>query len=366
MTRKHIQFALSLLITAACLYLAFRSVRFDLLWDGFKTVNYLWLLPFVVVTTLSMYLRAVRWKYLLEPVVNVPSYTLFPPLIICFALNGILPGRAGEFARAYLVAKDYRVKFSSTIGTVIVERIADGVGLLILFVVILYFVPLTGSVQLEWGKKTFAINAAQLGALTNKLLIASLVLLAGAILMLWGPFRDLVLGIVRRVPLLPHKFKDGLIHFIETFVHGFHSLRSPRLVFWVIFHTGTVWLTVGLSLWIISYGFPNIQMTFLKGMATSIIICIAILIPAAPGYWGLYEVGCILALQMLGAVQPGPAGNAAALNYSLVIHFFQMVCTIAPGMFFLWRRQVKISELTHAEATNQENEKEEEVRSSKL
>jgi hypothetical protein len=42
-----------------------------------------------------------------------------------------------------------------------------------------------------------------------------------------------------------------------------------------------------------------------------------------------------------------PEGNASALGFSLMIHAFQMVCTIGPGLWFLWRRQVNLSELTH-------------------
>jgi len=345
MTRKRIQFIASLFVTAVCLYLAFRNVPLKQLWSELRHIRYVWLLPFVVITMVSMYLRAVRWKYLLEPIVRAPSHQIFPPLIICFALNGILPGRAGEFARAYLVSRDYKVKFSSTLATVIVERIADGVGLLVLFVIILAIVPLGEGISVQW--KTLTIDAALIRTLINELLIICMILLAGTILMLWEPFRKFVQAVVARMPFFPHKFKDSLNRFIETFVHGFHSLRSPRLVFWVIFHTATVWLTVGWSLSVISYGFPNVRLNMLQGMATAIIICIAIMIPAAPGYWGLYEVGCILALQMLGVTPTGAEGRAAALSYSLVVHFMQMVCTILPGMWFLWRRQVGLAELTH-------------------
>jgi hypothetical protein len=347
MTRKQIQFVASLLVTAGCLYLAFRNVPLKQLWGELRQINYWWGIPFCAITLVGMYIRAVRWKYLLEPVLRAPSHKLFSPLIICFALNGILPGRAGEFARAYLVSRDYRVKFSSAFGTVVVERIADGISLLALFMVILAFVPLAGSVDLEWGKTKWVIDAAQLRALTHRLVIVSAILVAGTILMLWGPFRRLVQRIVRRIPLLPHKWKDSLNRFIETFVQGFHSLRSPRLILWVIIYTALVWLSVGWSLAIMSYGFSGVHMSLLQGMATAIIICIAILIPAAPGYWGLYEVGCILALQMLGVVKPEE--RAAALSYSLVVHFLQMVCTILPGMWFLWRRQVGLAELTRRE-----------------
>jgi len=347
MTRKRIQFVLSLLVTVVCLWWAFRGVELRKLWEDLRQINYWWLIPFCAVTFLSMYFRAMRWKYLLEPIVDIPSHKVFPPLIICFALNGMLPGRAGEFARAYLVSRDYRARFSSALATVVVERIADGVGLLAMLVVIFAVVPLNDQLSVQF--KNITIDAATLRTLVNRLLVVCVVLLAGTILMLWGPFRRLVQTIIVRLPLLPHKIKERIAHFIETFVHGFHSLRSPRIIFWVVFHTLTVWLTVGWSLSLMSRGFSDLHISFSQGMATAIIICIAIMIPAAPGYWGLYEVGCILSLKMLGVVPLDDAGHALALSYSLIVHTFQLVCTIGPGLFFLWRRHVGLSELTHAE-----------------
>ncbi len=350
MTRKRIQFLVSLLVTGFFLYLAFRPVPLKALWNTLRQIHFVWILPFLAITVVSMYCRTVRWKYLLEPVVNVPPHKLFPPLIICFGLNGLLPGRVGEFARAWLVARDHKVKFSSAFATVLVERIADGIGLLTLFVIILATVPLEGEVKVPWGDKTWTLTAEMLRSLTDRLLVACVVLLAGTILMLWGPFRRLVQAGIGRVPFLPGKIKEGIYHFIETFVQGFHSLRSPRIIFWVAFHTATVWLTVGWSLMIMANGFSDVsRMTLLQGMAVAIIICIAITIPAAPGYWGLYEVGCIFALMVLDLTPNTPDGYATALGFSLMIHAFQMVCTIGPALFFMWRRHVGLSEFTKAD-----------------
>jgi len=436
MKRKRIQFAISLLITVFFLYLAFRNVPLKRLAGDLRHIRYIWAVPFMIITIISMYFRTLRWHYLLEPVVRAPTHKLFSPVMICFALNSILPGRAGEFARAYLVSRDYKVPFSSTLATVIVERIADGLGLLALFIVILAFVPLGRGLSVEWnavkqfhggdiilwgsvtlgalafacaagalllkkalgaGRPTsgwkaalaklpnprglavvlvvaavvfaavaaalaggllaspdrtysfgrkYIIDADLLQSLSRRLLVACMVLLLGSVLMLWGPFRRTVQAVIRAVPFVPHGLKEGLNRFIETFVQGFHSLRSPRIVFWIVIYTAVVWLTVGWSLMIMAKGFPGLQMSFAQGMATAIIICVAILIPAAPGYWGLYEVGCILALQMLGVVPINRTGHAMALSFSLVVHFLQILPTIGLGFWFMWRRQMALSELT--------------------
>jgi len=344
MNRKRIQFLVSLLVTALFLWLAFRPVNLPDLWRAMGQVNYLWAIPFMAVTILSMYFRTLRWKYLLEPVVKVPAPRLFSPIMICFALNSILPARAGEFARAYLVSRDHKARFGSTFATVIVERIADGLGLLAFFVVILAVVQLDEEFKMPWGG--YVIDSAMLQQLSRKLLVICVVMLAGSLLMLWTPFRRLVQRLVGAVPVVPHGLKEGVNHFIESFVQGFHSLRSLRIVFWITVHTALVWLLVGWSLQIMSFGFPETEsfrhMTFLEGMATSIIICIAILIPAAPGYWGLYEVGAILALLMLGVAK----NQTLAMSYALVAHFLQMAPILVLGFYFMWRRHMGLAEIT--------------------
>jgi hypothetical protein len=352
MKRKHIQLLVGLAVTVFFLWISFGDVKWRDLWKGLREVRYIWAVPFMAVTLLSMFFRTIRWKYLLEPVVKVPARKLFDPIMVCFTLNSILPGRAGEFARAYLVSKDYKAPFSATLATVIVERIVDGLSLLAFFVAIIAFMGL-GQGAMEW--KGYTINAETLQQLSKKLLVFCIVLLAGTLLMLWGPFHRLVLRVIRGVPFVPVKLKTGLARFIESLVQGFYSLKSFRIVFWVVFHTITVWVTVGWSLVLMSYGFPGLTMTFMQGMATSIIICIAILIPAAPGYWGLYEVGTIVALMMLGIVPvdakgaPMPEGKALALSYALVAHFIQMIPILLLGFYYLWRRQVRISDITSAE-----------------
>ncbi|MBM3333214.1 flippase-like domain-containing protein [Candidatus Sumerlaeota bacterium] len=342
MKKNRIQLLVGLLITAVCLYLVFRNIEWKELWAVLARIRYWWAIPCCLVTFLSFYFRAIRWTYLLEPIVGITPRKLFPTLMIGFALNSILPARAGEFARTYLIARDYKVKFSSVFATLVVERIVDGIGLLVMFVVILAFVPIGQDLKGEW--KGITIDAVMLKPLVQKLLIVCLALLAATILMLWQPFRQAVHAAIARLPLLPRKAKDSVSRVIDSFVHGFHSLRSPRLVFWVIVHTATTWLTIGWSLVIMSYGFPAMHMNMLQSIGVMVTICIAISIPGAPGYWGLYEAGGILALKILGVVPVNDTEQA--LGFSLFMHFLQTAISTMPGLWFLWRRQVKLAELT--------------------
>jgi uncharacterized membrane protein YbhN (UPF0104 family) len=127
---------------------------------------------------------------------------------------------------------------------------------------------------------------------------------------------------------------------------GLDSLTSWRLVLPVIFHTLLLWAMVAFTLQVMAWGFPGLEhMTFLQGMGVTMLISLAIIIPAAPGYWGLYEVGCVVAIQLLGISQD----YNLALSYSLVIHFLQMAPIILIGLIMAARENIRAGEVMQAQ-----------------
>ena len=63
-----------------------------------------------VLCTIVVYLvRVVRWRYLLRPIGRTRFRTAFRATIIGFALNSLLPGRVGEVARPFVLARSERL-----------------------------------------------------------------------------------------------------------------------------------------------------------------------------------------------------------------------------------------------------------------
>ena len=80
-------------------------------------------------------------------------------------------------------------------------------------------------------------------------------------------------------------------------------------------------------------------MNLLHGTALVALIGIFIMIPAAPGYWGLYEAGGIFSLVAMGVTQD----QSLALAYTLMIHLVQYVPLVAIGLYYAVRSQVRPS-----------------------
>ncbi len=435
MKKRHIQFIIGVLISAIFIYLSFRRVEFKKLWETLKSIQYIYTIPFVIITFLSMYLRAVRWKYFLLPNYKFNSNRLFSPLIIGFALNGLFPGRVGEFARPYILYKKDNVPFPVGLATVVIERIFDGIIILILFALSLYFLPpFDPNINIPWdntktmtgteiqniiriilavftaclfiilyflkpvsdekkgyisnilrkfnsnqklkfkvffviisliiislagiiifsvfqifspektftfGKK-YVLNGDTLQSLTKKTSFLIIILIIGTLFMMINKTRRLVQIIINKMPFLPKKLKDFFNRIIEHFAAGLSSLQNPKYIFWIIFHSLIIWFTVGISLWVMGFGFHDFPLKLSHATATMVIICIAITIPAAPGYWGLYEYGCIFALKVLNITQD----DSVAMGFSLMIHALQMFPIIAVGLIYAFREQISISEFS--------------------
>ncbi|HEY43988.1 MAG TPA: flippase-like domain-containing protein, partial [Anaerolineae bacterium] len=97
---KRWQFWLGVVISAAFLWVALRGLSLGDMWQELREANYWWLLPGVVVYFLGVWARAWRWHYLLRPLKQIPTKTMFPIVAIGYMGNNIYPARAGELLRA--------------------------------------------------------------------------------------------------------------------------------------------------------------------------------------------------------------------------------------------------------------------------
>ncbi|MBN1901221.1 flippase-like domain-containing protein [Candidatus Sumerlaeota bacterium] len=346
--KKTLKIVLSCGLSAFFLYLAFKNVPFNHLIEVFrKRIEYGWIIPFTIITLLGMYIRAVRWRWILKSKGEYASLQLFPSLIIGFALNSFLPLRAGEFARPFIFARKQKIPYTTVLATVVVERIVDSMTLLFSFFVVLLFIRIDPKSRYAFNMMNweYVITGETLSRLNRKLSLITLFLLLVSITFIIDSLRRIYEVAIQRIPLLGMRWKERLIHIIRQFSEGFHSLKNIRFIIMIFFYSLIIWGLVGFSLQVMSWGFPDFSMQFHHGMAVMIIICIAIMIPAAPGYWGLYECGTIFALIALGLVPSTDAGLATALGFSLIIHAFQIIPIALVGLYFLWKENISLSQI---------------------
>src|SRR5690606_18342196 len=160
---------------------------------------------------------------------DTSRYSRISAVSIGFMANNILPARIGEFARAYAFSRMEPVGAAAAFGTLVVERLLDGI-VLLLFLVGPVFTPgfpAAGALTEGWGS---ALLRAGIAAVLAVLVL--LVLLAA-----WP--RTVLAWAERLGRLLPAGAARTLVDTLEAFVASVEVLRRPRLlvaaVLWSLF-----------------------------------------------------------------------------------------------------------------------------------
>lgn len=119
------------------LYLAFKDMDFEMLWQDLKSANYFWVGLSLLAGVIAYWGRAVRWRLLIEPLgYKPPTRSVFFAVMIGYLANFAFP-RIGEVTRCGALAKSEKLPLDSLLGTVIIERGFDLICLIFLLLVIL-------------------------------------------------------------------------------------------------------------------------------------------------------------------------------------------------------------------------------------
>ena len=155
-----INYGLSVVLAVIFLYIAFHGVDFGEVLSIVSHANITWVVIFILITFLGHYLRALRWKFILNSVKPDTSMkNLFGALMVGYGVNCVTP-KLGEVTRAVLIGKWEGFSRSSMFGTVILERVIDIISLGISVIIALFFTSLDLSEKFPWLITSLYIMAA--------------------------------------------------------------------------------------------------------------------------------------------------------------------------------------------------------------
>lgn len=319
------------------LYFALRNIPLAALGDYLLRINYLWMFPAMLAIFLAFALRAQRWKIILATTHEVSFRQSFHPLMIGFMLNLVLPGRMGEVARPLILRKQENIPFTTGLATVAAERLLDLVILLSLFVVTVALVKIDPRLDITFGSRH--LNRETLETVAMGMARLGLVLIAGMGLLVLNPVRRKILSLINALPGIFFWYSENrkekvrlkickpLARMVDNISRSFSLIRNPgRLCLCLGLSIG-IWTLHVFSYYLIALGSPGIELNFFELTATMVIVCFFIVLPAAPGFWGLWEAGGIFALALFGISAKDAAG------FTLANHVMQMVPVMLIGIF---------------------------------
>ncbi len=335
---KSFTLVVGLAVTLGCLGWAYSIIAdgrpasevFSEIGGAFAQANYWTLLPIWFLLFVFYWIKAWRWRMLLAPLGDFRTSTLFPPVMIGFAFNNVLPAHLGEFVRVFAFSRQQRQPFTPVLASVVLERVLDIVAILGLLVLGLLFVP-----ELKDDEQIRSWVFAASG-------IVSVALLGAAAYLIWTkPFVTLFEWCLAWVPIVPDRIKHKLTEMIEQGASGLSSLKDGRLLIGLLFTSFLQWSINGGVVWLALSSF---------GFDISLWVCCIVIgvtafgvtIPSTPGYFGVIQTCFLLVLQF---VTQDKAGVFAA---SIYYHMAQWVPVTLLGMFYAFRSGLHLSDVEEA------------------
>lgn len=329
MNKKLIWFGFA--IMAVTFFLLLRGIDWHDLLSAFAQFRLLWLIPALCVYLAGYLIRGVRWEILLSPIKKCHFKSLFPTLVIGFMANNLLPARAGEFVRAYLNGTKEKISRSASLATIVLERIFDGLTMIIMLGAALSLGNLPIHLENLPPNIQKAIHVCPYVFGIGFFFLFFLLL-----------FKNLAVGLINFLTgHAPAHLRKPLNKMAHTFFDGLKILKNARESFLVLATSFAAWTCEFSSYYLLGLGMgisPS-PVSFWSAALLMAVVNIAILVPNAPGGFGLFEFVGVLVLVPFGITKE------MALGYILIVHLVVWIPINLLGLYFMSRDHLSLGKL---------------------
>lgn len=245
--------------------------------EAFTQANYYWIALSMLLSFLSHWIRAMRWRLLIQPLGFNPKLSnTFFALMVGYLANFALP-RLGEISRCGVLTKYEKIPFTEGFGTVIAERAIDVLCLILIFIGTLFF-------QFDelWGltndKIISPLSTKFLSLMDSNIFLSIFALIMLGITISFFVFRK------RNKGMFSKKLKEMALGFWE----GLKSVKNIKRPILFIFHTILIWLLYTALLYVGFFCFA--ETSYLSfGAALAIMLFGSLGIAFVPGGTGAYQ-----------------------------------------------------------------------------
>ena len=308
-----------------------------------------WTLPVYAASYMAAnYFRAGRWRYLLRSFADVPTKRILAVSWIGFAAIIIMPFRIGEFVRPYMIREKGKVSLSSATGTVVAERVVDGLYLSIVLATALIMVPTIS--PLPDTVVGIPVSVAHvrdsgfvmLGVFTTAFIVIAVFYFARS----WAKRATLlVFGVVSK------RLAEKLADTAEKLANGLHFLGRGRDAIPFLLETTAYWGLNVLGMWLLAWGSGvthanGTPITFGETCALMGMLGVTILIPGPPGLLGVFQAGIYAGMTMYFPTEIVTGPGAA---YVFLLYALQVGWTLTAAAFFMIIDRKNVTRLREAE-----------------
>jgi glycosyltransferase 2 family protein len=301
-------------ISIAAIWLVLRSVDVGRAVEVLRTAEINWIGLMAVFIVIDLAIRALRWQRLVAPIGHVRYPSMLAYLLVGYLANNVLPARIGELVRSHYLGDREGLSRTTTLGTVVVERVVD-------FVVV---VAIASAAIIVLSVRGIVASAVLIGVAMAGLLATAVTVGIAAHRL---PGAERIAAVAERWPRiheLAGKLRGGLA------VAGRPRTLADALVLSVIAWGATVlaFAAAGQAI--------GVELTIGQASLLASGVALATAIPAGPANLGTFEFAALEIGKAVGV----PAHSAFAL--ALLVHAGILVITSIGGLSALgrlgWRR----------------------------
>jgi hypothetical protein len=317
--RGRLRTALILVLAAALVGWFVRQADLTEVWREIRSARADLLVAALVSMIGNMAIRAARWQYLLRPLGATRFSNAFRTTTIGFAVSFLLPARAGEFVRPYLMARREQLSATGAFATIVLERVLDLITVLLMFgSFVVLFDP--GVASLSPGAYRSIKVGGALVAATALVSLGALIVFAG------NPERLAVVALkVERV--LPARAAQDASRIVRRFGEGLAIAREPSRLLMALVMSLPLWLSIAFGIWAVCHAFA-IDVPFTGSFLILALLVVGVAVPTPGAIGGFHEAFRIGATTFFGAP------NDRAVGAGLALHALSFVPVTILGLFF--------------------------------
>lgn len=268
-----LKIALPLVLGIILVWYSLSKISFQELLQYFKDANYIYILLGLIFGLFSHLSRAYRWKFMIEPMgYSLRMSNSIMAVFAAYLVNYTIP-RAGEIIRGSILTNYEGVPFEKGFGTIVAERIADMLMMVIIIIITLFL-------EFEFIYEFFSARFHPL-----KLVIGSTILILVVVLFLI---------VIKRSK---SKYAVKIKTFVSGLIEGVMSIFKMKKKWAFIFHTFFIWAMYILMFYITTFSLEETTNLPLTAILIGFISA-SFSIAATNGGIGSYPVAVYIAFSM--------------------------------------------------------------------
>ncbi len=306
-------------ISVVALWLVLRSVDLGRTVEILRSAAPGWILVVGGFIVVDVMLRGLRWQRLIAPLGRVAYRSMLGYLLIGYLANNLLPARLGELVRSHYLGDREGISRTSTLGTVVVERVVD------LSVV----VAIAAGAILILSVRGLVANAVVVGVAVATLF---------AVVLAFGVAAHRLPG-AGRVATLADRW-PRIREAVANLRGGLGVAARPRTVLETVLLSALAWTATILAFAAAGQA-VGVELTMGQAALLGSGVALASAIPAGPASLGTFEFAAVQIATSIGV----PENEAFAI--ALIAHAASLLITVPAGAIVLarigWRRDQSAS-----------------------